>query len=679
MLNSPAHLAAGSSGDRLWRRLRFAGPYAPLLLLFLLGLPLLSLSRLLLMLWQHERVAATGIWPEMLLQGVRIDVIELSLLALLPLCLAPLFALPRLWRLWRFFMAGWVTLALALLVLLELASPAFIGEYDARPNRLFVEYLKYPGEVFSMLWGGFRLHLIVGSALTALAVALVFRLLRPWRRAEASWSWSAARLWLTWPLILFACLFAIRSSLEHRAANPAMFALSEDPMVNSLILNSAWSVKHAIYAMRHEARSSEIYGKLAPEEILAEVSAARAAYGDTRRSLASEKFPTLIEQPASRRPAQGPLNLVIVLEESLGATFVESLGGVPVTPELEKLKGEGWWFERLYATGTRSIRGIEAVVTGFLPTPAQAVVKLSLAQRNFSTLAGILAPHGYKSEFVYGGEAHFDNMRAFFTGNGFSRITDENDYAKPLFMGSWGVSDEDLFNKAHERLLAKHAAGEKSFTLIFSSSNHAPFEFPDGRIELYETPKATENNAVKYADWALGRFIRQAKASPYWQDTLFLIVADHDIRVRGDSLVPIERFHIPGLFLGAGLEARRLRSVVSQIDLAPTALSLMGIDSVHPMPGRDLTREADDLPGRAMMQYENNYAWMEGNAVTVLRPGHEPSFGRYDEAAKRLQRVLPPEDAAPRARRALAHALLPAWLYRDKLYRLPKENPPPRR
>jgi hypothetical protein len=115
---------------------------------------------------------------------------------------------------------------------------------------------------------------------------------------------------------------------------------------------------------------------------------------------------------------------VIVLQESLGATYVESLGGLPTTPELEKLSTQGWWFEQMYATGTRSVRGIEAVVSGFMPTPAQSVVKLSLSQQNFYTLASSLKPLGYRTSFVYGGEAHFDNMRSFFTGNDFDEVID---------------------------------------------------------------------------------------------------------------------------------------------------------------------------------------------------------------------------------------------------------------
>jgi phosphoglycerol transferase MdoB-like AlkP superfamily enzyme len=655
--------------SRLWSRLDLFGPYAPLALLILVGLPLLSLSRAALMVWQWRRVAATGIWPEMLLQGVRVDLIQLGLLAMPLVALAPLLALRPAWRGWRWLCYFWVIVAILLLAFLECAAPAFIIEYDTRPNRLFVEYIKYPREVAATLVGAFLPQLIGGVVLSALAVAGVAWLMRPWLRREASWSYL--RLWLTWPLVAGVCFLAVRSRLGHRAANPASFALTSDPMVNTLILNSTWSVVHAIYGIQREAKSSEIYGRMPAPAILADVRAARRSLQDDREFVGDGEIPTLAQQTAACR-REKPLNLVIVLEESLGATFVESLGGVPVTPELERLKAEGWWFEQLYATGTRSVRGIEAVVTGFPPTPAQAVVKLALAQRNFASLASILGQHGYESEFIYGGESHFDNMRGFFLSNGFTRVFDENDYANPVFTGSWGVSDEDLFNKAHARLTENHAAAKRTFTLVFTSSNHTPFEFPDGRIALYDSPKGTDNNAVKYADNAVGRFIEQAKKSAYWKDTIFLIVADHDIRVGGDSLVPIERFHIPGLILGADLQPRRIKTVASQIDLPPTLLSLLGVDAVHPMIGRDLAREPEGLPGRAMMQYEQNYAWIEGSQVVVLRPENTPAFGRYDPAKRRLESMPAPADGAALATRALAHVLLPAWLYREQRYRLPE-------
>ena len=124
---------------------------------------------------------------------------------------------------------------------------------------------------------------------------------------------------------------------------------------------------------------------------------------------------------------------------------------------------------------------------------------------------------------------------------------------------------------------------------MFSSSNHDPFEFPDGRIELYEQPKQTRNNAAKYADYAIGTFFRKAMASPYWKDTVFLVVADHDSRVFGKDLVPVANFHIPGLILGADIAPRRDPRLVSQVDLAPTLLSLIGIGDPMLMTGQDLT------------------------------------------------------------------------------------------
>ncbi len=644
------------------------GPYAPLAALFIVGLVFLSLSRIGLMLWQWPRVAATGIWPHMLVQGVRVDIIQLSLLCLIPVLLAPLAAISGLWPLWQKFTFFWVVACITLLFFLEAATPGFIGEYDVRPNRLFVEYLKYPKEVLPMLWNGFRVHVFLGVAVTVATLWLISRFMQPWLAMQNGW--SASMTLLAWPVIFLLLAFAIRSTTGHRPANPAMFALTTDSMVNSLILNSAWSVTHAIYNLKHEAKSSEMYGKMKAHEVIDLIAQERLASPATAAFLGRPELPTLSHLQPSRKRDK-PLNLVIILEESLGATFVESLGGVPVTPELEKLKEEGWWFEQLYATGTRSVRGIEAVVTGFPPTPAQSVVKLSLSQQRFFSLADLLGRRGYHTEFIYGGESHFDNMNGFFMGNGFQTVTDQKDYKDPVFVGSWGASDEDLFNKAHEQILAQHDQGKPFFTLVFSSSNHSPFEFPDGRITLHDPVKATENNAVKYADYALGKFFEQAKQSAYWQDTVFIVVADHDIRVRGDSLVPVKNFHIPALILGADIEPRRIKTVASQIDLPVTALSLMGIDAEQPMLGRDISKEAPDAPGRAMMQFEQHYAWMEGNQVVVLRAGQKPAHATYDTASKRLELVERPAGAEQVEKRALANVLLPTLLYRERQYQLP--------
>jgi phosphoglycerol transferase MdoB-like AlkP superfamily enzyme len=645
----------------IWQLSSRLGPFAPFVAMLILGLILLSASRIGLVMWKFDRVENTGKLVEILLQGVRVDIIQLLLIALIPLLLAPILATQQLFKIWQKFTYVWVVVAIVLLVFLEVSTPGFINEYDVRPNRIFVEYLKYPNEVFSMLWRGFKIE-IFSVLISAIFTAWVaHRYMKPWLSMPPSW--SNKKLWLVWPLIFILTAFGIRSSLGHRPANPAMFAITADSMVNSLVLNSGYSVVYASYSLLKETKSSDIYGKMPREEIL-KLTGAK----DT-------DIPTLTTLTPSHK-REKPLNLVIILQESLGATFVESLGGVPVTPNIERLKEQGIWFEQLYATGTRSVRGIEAVTAGFAPTPADSTVKLSKSQKNFFTLAALLEKRGYNTEFIYGGESHFDNMRSFFTGNGFNHIVEQKDYKNPVFASSWGVSDEDLLNRTHEQLLAHHKTGKPFFTLAFSSSNHAPFEFPNGRIELYEQPKGTDNNAVKYADYAIGEFFKKAQNSPYWKDTVFLIVADHDIRVRGVSLVPVERFHIPGLILGADIKPLRYKGMASQIDLPVTLLSLMGIEAQHPMTGRDLSSVAPDSLGRAMMQYNANFGWMEetkdGNQVVVLRSDKAPAHAVYDTKTKALKDVAPPVNAKELEQRALANVLLPDLLYNEQRFRLPQ-------
>ena len=645
---------------RWWHR---TGPYLHLCYLLAGGLLMLSISRVALVAWQRERVQAAGVLDQIFVQGIRADLILLGYFLVIPLLLAPFLAHRRSARLWARLSAWWATFALVLIGFMELASPQFILQYDVRPNRLFVEYLSYPAEVFGTLWNGYRLVLVLTLAATVLLALGLHRLLQ--RASNGMTMWPAKKLLLTWPLLVLVVVMQIRSTTAHRPANPALFALSGDALVNSLVINSAWSVLDAIGSLRKEASSSEIYGTMPREHILAEVRSAPWLSG---YQFTSPELPTLHHQPAAL-PRNKPLNLVIVLEESLGATFVQSLGGLPVTPELEKLKHEGWWFEQLYATGTRSVRGIEAVVAGYAPTPARSVVKLSLAQQNFYTLALGLGKQGYQTEFVYGGEAHFDNMRRFFTGNGFQNVVDRQSM-QPRFEGSWGASDEDLFDTALQRLSQLHAQDKPFFSLIFTSSNHDPFEFPDGKIDLHDPVKQSVNNAVKYADFALGKFIRAAKQQAYWRDTVFLIVADHDNRVYGDSLVPIKKFHIPGLILGAGIEPKRIQTVASQVDLGPTLLSLLGVSSTHPMIGRDLARDSSG-PGRAMLQFNNYFAWLEGSSATILRPQQPPLQGRYDAASGELALDGGAPDQAL-VDRAMAHVMLPSLLYREQRYRLPK-------
>lgn len=232
------------------------------------------------------------------------------------------------------------------------------------------------------------------------------------------------------------------------------------------------------------------------------------------------------------------------------------------------------------------------------------------------------------------------------------------------------MSDEDLFDKAHQRFTQLHRNGQPFFSLVFSSSNHDPFEFPDGKIDLYEQPKQTRNNAAKYADYALGHFFKLAKQADYWKDTIFLIIADHDSRVYGDVLVPIKHFHIPALILGADIIPRRDPRLVSQIDMPTTLLSLIGVDSNNPMLGYDLTKSAD--PNRALMQFDKTLAYMRNDQVAVLQQGKPIQEFRYDYSSGKLIKASIPDEIK---RQALAYSLWGSYAYKYKLHKLEANQP----
>jgi phosphoglycerol transferase MdoB-like AlkP superfamily enzyme len=440
---------------------------------------------------------------------------------------------------------------------------------------------------------------------------------------------------------------------------------SQDALVNSLTLNSAYSVAFAIKNMRNEKSTVQLYGEQDKQTVIENIQ--KASY---RTNFVANEYPTLAKNLAYHT---GPKkNLVIILEESLGARFVSELGGSGITPEIDKLYNEGWAFENLYATGTRSVRGIEAVVTGFLPSPSRAVVKLSKSQKHFFTLADVLTQNGYTTQFVYGGESHFDNMKSFFLGNGFQDIVDFQDIREPEFVASWGACDEDLFAQADKELTKLASTNKPFFSLIFSSSNHDPFEIPDNKVSLpdgHETDNFQRDLAIKYADFALGRFIDKAKQSNYWQDTVFLIVADHNVRVFGSEPVPIKSFHIPGVILNSDFNNKRDQRLVSQIDLPVTLLSLIGVDTPTPMTGFDLTKTYP--VERALMQYYDNFAYIENNQVAILTPGQHHSFWQYDKETK-TQLLLEPQKGLEQLKeKALSHVLFSSMAYQQQLYRLP--------
>lgn len=644
--------------------IRLYHPLKPFIIFTLVTMTFLSFSRLGLSIWHEARIQSLSDWIILLGFGIRMDSVTIAMFIGIPAVITLLVSgIPFINRAWDAICKLWFIGILSFFIFMEISTPAFIVEYSLRPNRLFIEYLIYPKEVFSMLWSGHKLSLFISSLATSIAVIVCYKLFIKHSTLSIHHPKWFERPFFAIFILLLAVAIA-RSSFQHRPINPSYTSFTNDPLINSLTLNSSYSVLYALKGMKSEISSFDLYPSMQKDEI---VTTIRQSMGIDEADFISNEYPTLHKQIATKRYDK-PKNLVIILEESLGAQFVKSLGGLDLTPSYDALSNEAWAFERLYATGTRSVRGIEAVVTGFVPTPAQSVVKLPNSQSQFFTLAKLLNNANFDTSFIYGGGAHFDNMSSFFIGNGFNQVIEEKHFKDPEFKGSWGVSDEDLFNKANQTFIEKAKQDKPFFSLVFSSSNHDPYEFPDNKIELYDKEKNTRNNAVKYADYALGKFFEQARTASYWKDTVFLVVADHDARVHQANLVPIDNFHIPGLIIGKDIKPFKDPRIASHIDLAPTLLSLIGVDSIHPMVGRDFTKLEDNYEGRAMMQFANNQAYMQGDDVVILQPEKAPKSFKYNQGE--LIQTTPHNEEL--IKEAIAYPLLGSWLYNERKYDIPE-------
>jgi len=327
--------------------------------------------------------------------------------------------------------------------------------------------------------------------------------------------------------------------------------------------------------------------------------------------------------PIERRiHAVGPekkLNVVLISVESLSAEYLGSFGNTRgLTPNLDRLAAEGMLFTRLYATGTRTVRGLEALALSLPPTPGHSVVKRP-NNENLHTIGEVFADKGYEPIYLYGGYGYFDNMEHFFGSNGYTFVDrGAVDKADIHYENIWGVADEDLFTLTLRELDQRHGAGRPFFAHVMTTSNHRPFTYPAGRVD---TPPGTgADGAVKYTDWAIGDFIERARARPWFDDTVFVIVADHCAAARGKTDLPLDRFHIPMLiYAPKHIQPGRVETIASQIDVPPTILALLNFSYVSRFFGQDILTEGKTHQ-RAMMANYQTVGYYEAGLLVELRP-----------------------------------------------------------
>ena len=570
--------------------------------------------------------------PLLLLGGVVNDAVE-SLYLFAPFVLY-LLLLPDRWHhtaLNRGLIMVGTAITIGGLLYLAVAETYFFEEFDARFNLVAFDYLAYPTEVFVDIWEAYPVTTVL--AITVLLAAALTWLLRD--------KWTAG--------------LEARTSLPRRLGP---FALHATALIAAIVWYPtsalSWSANRVENEIVQNGYSSFFRAALTNEIDY-------HAYYPTRdpkanlellaRSLQSDgvRFTRLSEgrldrQFPARKDGLGRLNVVVISCESFGAEFSKLYGSsLDYTPNFDAYAQRGVWFANTYASGTRTVRGLEALTASFPPIPTVSILRRP-GNGGIATWGRVMHDLGYQTSFLYGGYGYFDDMNAFYAGNGFA-VLDRSDIEHPRFENIWGVSDEDLFDRAIQHFSEQHARHEPFFSIVMTTSNHKPYTFRAGLESLGIPAKGGGRAAgVRYADYSIGYFLREAAKQPWFDDTIFVVVADHGARVYGKADIPLHSYEIPlMIYSPKHLAPRRVDTLMSQIDVAPTVLGLLGLPYEAPFFGQDVlhTPEASRI---ALFSHDHDVAIYRDGKLAVLGLGGKPRDYLYDRVHGTFERSKPDPD-----------------------------------
>ncbi len=590
----------------------------PLLCLVLAAvlLAIFTLTRIGLLVYAGIDSVPPQLWPSVFFKGLWFDLAVTSAL------LAPAFIydalLPNRWRRSRWharLRLFWLWLSVSLLLFGAVSEATFWLEFSTRFNFIALDYLIYTQEVI----GNIRESYPVGWIFTGIGLAaalVVWKLAAAINRADQSGLSGKQRVGLV------AAAFAL-PGLLITFANIDQMEVRQNAFATELSGNGLFTISAAM--RRNELDYDKFYRTMpqaAADALLQKLGVEHKLLPDVLQvgdNSASNKTPF-------SRP---PKNVILISVESLSASFMGAYGSKEgLTPRLYNIARNGLKFEHLFATGTRTVRGLEALSLGTPPIPGQAIVRRPNNQ-HLATIGEILEHQGFATYFFYGGYGYFDNMNSYFSANDY-HVVDRTDIPKEavLFENVWGVADEVLFNQVLKTLDAKTGSDQPFFAQVMTTSNHRPYTYPDGRIDI--PSPGGRSGAVKYTDYAIGKFIEDAKTRPWFKDTLFVIVADHCAKVAGKTSLPVDMYHIPLIFYAPDLlKPGSDPHIVSQIDIAPSLIDALDKKGENHFFGHSFFADGP-APERAFVSNYQQLGYFKNGMLTVLSPKQKVEAYRID-------------------------------------------------
>lgn len=501
-----------------------------------------------------------------------------------------------------------------LMIVNAISECVFWNEFGVRYNFIAVDYLVYTNEVIGNIMESYPIvPMFLGVFLVA--VLICWRL---FRRKDFSESGNGGAVPFLATFVIYAVLFAgsffwLRFSYRNLQ--------SSNNYATELQCNGCWNFLEAYSSSTLEY---DRFYQMLPEDEAQGLKLALCGQVPVREEAGSAVRQA--DQPADAavrmiRDSVPPVrkNIVMITVESLSADFLAAYGNEDgITPNLDTLIEKSLVFDNLYAAGNRSVRGLEALTLCIPPSAGESLIKRPDNAGLFST-GTVLRENGYTTSFIYGGDSYFDNMRAYFSGNGFE-IIDKYCYPKEdiTFSNIWGTCDEDSYRVALKEFDKKAESETPFHAIIFTISNHRPYTFPEGKI-TYDGEMKSRSAAVKYTDFAIGQFLAEASRRPWFGNTVFIVVADHCASSAGKTSIPVDKYHIPAIVYSPGfIQPRRVEKLCSQIDLMPTIFSLLHFSYDSKFYGRDIL--APDYNQRAFMATYQDLGYYSDDVLTVLSP-----------------------------------------------------------
>lgn len=531
-----------------------------------------------------------SIVSELLIAFITFKVISFSLLLFVP-------GIRKSWR-YAFYCITFF-LYIFLIIFNAVSEFLFWNEFGVRYNFIAVDYLIYTNEVIGNIMESYPIIPML-SVLVLISIIITIFFVKKSKNYFDEFPRFKTKVLSTliYAGLIIGSFFLLTYDQEQEK--------SENEFANELQANGLFRFYNAF--IDSSLNYDKFYAKLSEKKVFQII---KQEYGLSKNGkIIKDSLPEIRK------------NVVLVTIESMSSSFLKHFGNKDnLTPNLDKLADEGMLFSNLYATGNRTVRGLEAVTLCIPPSPGESLVKRENNNNLFST-GYLFKKRGYTVQFFYGGYSYFDNMKSFFEGNGY-QIIDRNSLRPDeiTFANIWGACDEDIFNKALKVFDQNEKKRKPFFGHIMTVSNHRPFTYPEGKIDIPTDSKSREGG-VKYTDYAIGEFINKAKKHSWFSNTVFVFVADHCASSAGKENIPLERYQIPAIVYSPGfIQPEKIPKLVSQIDLMPTVLGKLHFSYNSYFYGQDIF--SPEYQPRALIATYQKLGFLKDNKVIVLSPNQK--------------------------------------------------------